>query len=70
MYDFYGFLTISLMFEHFEKKINKRLLNFVIGGSYMGEQGQHFVDYIKNFFIDAYDHLKGQWKIFQKWYSE
>lgn len=58
------------MFEQYEKKLNKILLDFIIGGSYMGEHGQDIADTIRNFVIDAYEHLLEQWERFQKRYRE
>jgi len=56
------------MFEQYEKKLNKILLDFIIGGSYMGEYGEHLVADVKQFFIDAYEHLLEQWELFKKRY--
>lgn len=58
------------MFEQYEKKLNKILLEFIIGGSYMGDHGQHIAEDVKQFFIDAYEHLIEQWEKFKKWYRE
>lgn len=58
------------MFESYEKKLNKILLEFVIGGSYMGDHGRHIVQNIRNFVVDAYEHLSEQRKLFKKRYRE
>lgn len=56
------------MFQHYEKKLNKWLLNFIIWWSYLGDYGQRIVDYVRDFVVDAYKHLTEQWKLFQKRY--
>ena len=58
------------MFEHYEKKLNKILLDFVIGGSYMGDYGHNFVQSIRDFVVDAYEHLLEQWEKFKERYRE
>lgn len=64
------YLLSKNMFEQYEKKINKILLDFIIGGSYMGDYGHRFVQNIRNFFVDAYEHLLEQWERFKEWYRE
>lgn len=59
-----------IMFEHYEKKLNKRLLNFIIWWSYLGDYGQRIADYIRTFVIDAYEHLIEQRELFKKWYRD
>ena len=34
----------------------------------MGEYGEHLVADVKQFFIDAYEHLLEQWELFKKRY--
>ncbi len=61
---------INVMFEQYEKKINKILLNFIIWGSYMGDYGQQFAERIRTFVIDAYHHLLEQWGKVKAWYRD
>lgn len=58
------------MFEQYEKKLNKWLLKVVIWWSYMGDYGHHIADTVRDFVVDAYEHLLGQWERIKKWYRE
>ena len=58
------------MFEQYEKKLNKVLLDFVIGGSYMGDYGQRFAHQVRDFIVDAYYHLIEQWEKVKAWYRD
>jgi hypothetical protein len=69
-YRAYIYLMQLSMFEQYEKKLNKILLDVIIGGSYMGDYGQHLAEDVKQFFIDAYEHLVEQWEWFKKRYRE
>jgi hypothetical protein len=60
----------KIMFEHYEKKLNKILLDFIIGGSYMGDQGHNIAESVKRFVVDIYEHLLEQWELFKKWYRD
>ncbi len=58
------------MFEDFEKKLNHRLLDFIIWGSYLGDRGENFFVNIKKIAMEAYEHLLAKFKEFQRWYRE
>ena len=58
------------MAADFEKKINKRLLDFVIWWSYLGDQGERIIFLVKKFLLDVYRHLQEQEERFKKWYRE
>ncbi|MFA5747861.1 MAG: hypothetical protein WC872_01985 [Candidatus Absconditabacterales bacterium] len=52
--------------QDLEKRINKRLLNFIIGGSALGDGGSQFLEKIKTICLDIYKHILNEYQNFLK----
>ncbi|MCX6824176.1 MAG: hypothetical protein NT085_03540 [candidate division SR1 bacterium] len=58
------------MFKKLEKDLNNRLIDFVIGGSYMNDYRTHVFEKFKKTGHEAYAHILVQWESFKQWYRD
>ena len=61
---------LAIMFKDYEKKLNNALLDFLIGGSYLGDYGEKIGEYIKKFLQEVRDHFQGLLQQLKHWYNK
>lgn len=63
-------ITAYDMRRAWEQKLNNRIIDFVIGGSYLGDSRTKFFTHLKKLGLEAYAHILDQYNKFTQWYRE
>jgi len=58
------------MLRELEKKLNNRIVDFVIWWSYLGDQRTYIFEKLKKIGLDAYAHILAQIDKFKEWYKD
>ena len=63
------FIILSLLFMwDREKRMNKRFIDFIIGGCYLSDRAQSLHDKVKKYLLKMYAHLMIEWrKLVERW---
>ena len=58
------------MFKNTEKRLNNRIIDFIIWWSYLGDYRTNVFDKIKKMGLEAYAHILTQIERFKEWYRD